>query len=74
MKTKILGNENFGYGRNMANKFTIDFFGDEILDRQKNIIENLTWEELTNDNSDFETKLGILGKTGLILILSVPKK
>ena len=51
----------------MANKFTIDFFGDEIFEEQKNIIENLTWGELTNDNSDFDTKLGILGKTGLVL-------
>ena len=51
----------------MANKFTIDFFGDEILEEQKNIIENLTWGELTNDNSRFDTKLGILEKTGLVL-------
>ena len=67
LKTIILGNEKFGYGRNMANKFTLDFFGNEIPNGQKNIIEKLTWGDLTKDNTDFETKLGILGKTGLIL-------
>ena len=51
----------------MANKFALKFFWDKNLERHKNLIENLTWGDLINDNSDFETKLGILGKTGLVL-------
>ena len=43
LKTKILGNTNFGYGRNMANKFTHEFFGNEILEQHENLIERLTW-------------------------------
>ena len=49
------------------NSFFSGSAGDEISDGQKKIIENLTWGELTKDSTDFETKLGILGKTGLIL-------
>ena len=29
-------------GRNMANKFTLEFFGNTILEQHKNLIENLT--------------------------------
>ena len=67
LKTKILGNTNFGYGRNMANKFTHEFFGNKILVQHKNLIERLTWGDLTKENSDFETKMGVIGKTGLVL-------
>ena len=51
----------------MANKFTHKFFGNKILEQYKNLIERLTWGDLTKENSDFETKMGIIGKTGLVL-------
>ena len=67
LKAKILGNINFGYGRNMANKFTNEFFGNEILEQHEILIERLTWGDLTKENYEFETKMGITVKTGIML-------
>ena len=51
----------------MANKFTNEFFSNKILEQHEILIERLTWGDLTKENYEFETKMGITVKTGIML-------
>jgi hypothetical protein len=46
MTAPIINNKNFGYGRNLANKFDENFFEPIRNDGNITIIQNITWEHL----------------------------
>ena len=63
----ILDNQMFGYGRGMTEKYDTNFFGNEIMRENSEVIKNLTWAQLTRTNGTFNILQSINHNLGLTL-------
>ena len=65
----ILENSIFDYGRGMAENYDTNFFGNEIMRENSEIIKNLTCDQLTRANDTFNDHQSINLNLGLNLTL-----